>query len=95
MSQQIPGEESDANNQRTLARFGYLYTYEGALIAVPQGWRLPTDEDWKDLELNMGMSEKEINSLEWRGESLGVQIKNPGEFTDINLILGGFDNESG
>ena len=90
VSQEILGEEYDANNQRTLARYGYLYTYQGAIDAVPEGWRLPTDEDWQNLERNLGMKASELNNLEWRGDNLGIQIKKPGEFTDLNLIYGGF-----
>ena len=31
--------------------YGRLYTWESALAACPEGWRLPTDEDWKDLAM--------------------------------------------
>ena len=36
------------------ARFGMLYSYSGALQAVPEGWRLPTDADWTALEQQGG-----------------------------------------
>ena len=36
--------------------YGRLYTYQGAVNACPEGWRLPTDEDWQSLEMAMGMS---------------------------------------
>lgn len=28
--------------------YGNLYTYEEAVANAPAGWRLPTDEDWKN-----------------------------------------------
>ena len=28
-------------------RYGNLYSYEEAKANAPEGWRLPTDEDWK------------------------------------------------
>ena len=31
-----------------------LYTYDGAVQAVPDGWRLPTDADWAALEASHG-----------------------------------------
>jgi FlaG/FlaF family flagellin (archaellin) len=40
------GDYSTAN----AAKYGMLYSYEGALQAIPDGWRLPTDADWKALE---------------------------------------------
>jgi uncharacterized protein (TIGR02145 family) len=38
-----------------LETFGNLYTYEQALALAPEGWRLPTDEDWQKLEQAMGI----------------------------------------
>ena len=35
---------------------GNLYTWEETLAACPEGWRLPTDEDWQNLETTLGMS---------------------------------------
>lgn len=29
--------------------FGLFYSYEDALNACPEGWRLPTDKDWNDM----------------------------------------------
>ena len=48
-------------------KYGRLYTYTGAVEACPEGWRLPTDEDWKNLERQMGMSNADANKWDWRG----------------------------
>lgn len=32
-----------------LALYGYLYNWSAAESACPEGWRLPTNSDWKDL----------------------------------------------
>ncbi len=58
-----PDEVSD----RYLARYGYSYTFTGAQMACPEGWRVPTDEDWQKLEQVYGMSAKEANERGWRG----------------------------
>ena len=56
--------------------YGYLYTYDAAMKAVPEGWRLPTDEDWKKLEAHLGMNQKEIEALDrWRGDGQGDLLK--------------------
>lgn len=34
--------------------FGLLYDHEAAEAAVPEGWRLPTDDDWTALEQTVG-----------------------------------------
>lgn len=58
----------ESKNGRYSTQYGLLYTYESALQAVPEGWRLPTDEDWKKLEETLGMPVSELDLLdEWRG----------------------------
>ena len=39
-------EKAESTNGRYSTQYGFLYTYEGALKAIPEGWRLPTDADW-------------------------------------------------
>ena len=49
---------------------GFLYNYNCLIDdrgIAPEGWRVPTDEDWKDLEKEIGMSSSEINNTSWRG----------------------------
>lgn len=55
--------------------YGNLYTYEEAVANAPEGWRLPTDEDWKKLEQALGMSTSESNTLGWRGSHEGELIQ--------------------
>lgn len=50
--------------------FGKLYN--GAVLLsnkqiAPQGWHIPTDDDWKKLEQFMGMTSGETNQTGWRG----------------------------
>ncbi len=42
--------------------FGLLYNYEAALAAIPDGWRLPTNDDWAHLEsITNGDIQKALN----------------------------------
>ena len=51
-------------------KYGLLYTLDAARKAVPEGWRIPTDEDWKKLELALGLAAGELDRLEtWRGNA--------------------------
>ena len=42
--------------------FGLYYTYEEAKEACPEGWRLPTDDDWTALAESLGAAEGENGS---------------------------------
>jgi uncharacterized protein (TIGR02145 family) len=49
---------------------GFLYNYDAVMDPrgiAPEGWRIPTDEDWKKLEAYIGMSENEVAKTAWRG----------------------------
>ena len=48
--------EANYSSARNLQRYGRLYTLAGAKAACPDGWRLPSDEDWQRLETALGMS---------------------------------------
>lgn len=79
--------------------YGRLYTWDTAQIACPEGWRLPSDDDWKILEIQLGMSEIAANEESWRGTIEGDKMKslsgwnNDGNGTNssgFNGLPGGF-----
>ena len=39
----------ETEKEQNYVTFGYLYTYEAAKEVVPEGWRIPTDNDWQEL----------------------------------------------
>lgn len=81
---------ADLNNGEYDKKYGLLYTFTGAVNAVPEGWRLPTDEDWKELEGSLGMERSEIEKLdEWRGTQEGKLLKGTSEDKSFNATLGG------
>lgn len=86
-TQQIPGDYGMTTDAETLAKYGYLYSYEGAQQAAPEGWRLPTDDDWKNLEEALGMSQSQADGDEWRGNGQALTLLSP---NGMNMLLGGF-----
>jgi uncharacterized protein (TIGR02145 family) len=60
------------------SEFGRLYSYEAALEACPAGWHVPTDDEWKALEIELGMLPISSDSLAWRGSIAGNKMKEPG-----------------
>lgn len=57
--------------------YGRLYTWDAAVIACPGGWHLPTDDEWKILELYLGMSIEEVDRGGglYRGIDEGQRLK--------------------
>jgi uncharacterized protein (TIGR02145 family) len=55
-----------------------LYNYkalEEAANMLPQGWRVASDNDFKNLEVHLGMSSSEVEMNFWRGEGVAVKLK--------------------
>jgi uncharacterized protein (TIGR02145 family) len=59
--------------------YGVMYNWEAALSACPGGWHLPSDEEWIELELYLGMDETEVISTGWRKTGqVGGKLKQKG-----------------
>lgn len=79
------------NNPANGVIYGRLYTWDAALIACPIGTHLPTDEEWKILEMELGMSQSEADLFGWRGSDEGFKLKSQSGW----LNNGNGDNSSG
>ncbi|NQV13808.1 fibrobacter succinogenes major paralogous domain-containing protein [bacterium] len=58
-------------------RYGYLYNWYAVAnnrILAPEGWRVPTDDDWKELEMNLGMSQMDVDDNDFRGTNEGSKL---------------------
>jgi uncharacterized protein (TIGR02145 family) len=74
------------------AEYGNLYTWPAAMNLYsrdniptgkiqgicPDGWHLPDDEEWKQLEMYLGMSREEVDLENWRGTDEGGKMKYEG-----------------
>lgn len=65
---------------------GNLMTYDDAVASAPDGWRLPSDEDWKALERALGMTD--ADNMGWRGEGVASRLMEKGG-AEMALSLGG------
>ncbi|MCA5005876.1 fibrobacter succinogenes major paralogous domain-containing protein [Sphingobacterium bovistauri] len=71
-------------------RYGYMYKHEATTHIAPEGWRLPTDEDWKILESNLGMSATELEELNtWRGDKADRFLINTNQSSGFDAQLAG------
>jgi uncharacterized protein (TIGR02145 family) len=92
------------NNINVYNNFGVLYNQEAAFSACPQDWHLASDLEWRQLEMEIGMTETQANFLDWRGSNEGGKLKHQGlEFWNspnvgatneigFNALPGGFVN---
>jgi len=72
--------------------FGLIYNWyavDDSRNISPIGWHIPTDEEWKELEMYLGMSYTEANSYGYRGTDEGGKIKTTGMNQDSD---GWWDN---
>ena len=61
--------------------YGCLYDWETAMKVCPEGWRLPSDEDWMELELFLGMGFDELDrtgSIRGADANVGGKLKAKG-----------------
>lgn len=83
-------KEAEAENGNYSVNHGFLYTFDAAQKVVPEGWRLPTDEDWKKLEETLGMPLSEIEKLDiWRGTEEGIVLKTGEEGCGFDVLFSG------
>jgi uncharacterized protein (TIGR02145 family) len=57
--------------------YGNLYNWyavDDERGLCPDGWHVPSDEEFMELEMYLGMSEEEANSTEWRGTDEGSKL---------------------
>lgn len=77
--------------------YGGLFTAAELLqkgVMCPMGWTVATEGDWQELEVYLGMTTSEANTMGWRGTNEGGKMKEPG-FINWNIPNTGATNETG
>jgi uncharacterized protein (TIGR02145 family) len=94
------------NNPSHESTYGKLYNGYAVVTGklCPKGWRVPTDNDWKELESVLGISSAELDRTGERG-NIGDKLKStalwiPSEFSNtnssnFNIVPAGNRNENG
>ena len=76
------------NSMSNEESYGALYNFEAAVNGsedtggsealvqgvCPDGWHLPSDSEWKELEVFLGMSQEEANMFGFRGTNEGSKL---------------------
>jgi len=68
--------------------YGRLYTWDAAVNACPTGWHLPTDDEWKNLEMELELTPSEANLTGYRGDYL-KDLLLPKGGSGFNLLWAG------
>lgn len=72
--------------------YGGLYTWTAAVRGsagselmpgiiqgvCPDGWHVPSEREWNQLELHLGMAQEELDQVKWRGVDEGGKLKEAG-----------------
>lgn len=81
------------NDDSNIAIYGLLYNWyavKDTRNIAPEGWHVPTDQELKELEMYLGMSQSEADDKGWRGTDEGSKLKatsgwnNDGNGTNIS-----------
>jgi len=70
------------NDEENVSTYGRLYnwfTVKDSRNIAPDGWHVPSDEEWRQLEIYLGMSPSEAQDMMgWRGTYEGGKMKTAG-----------------
>ncbi len=83
---------AEAKSTANYQTYGVLYNWPAAMNGeatsntipsgvkgiCPEGWHLPSDEEWKQLEMFLGMTRQQANDNSWRGAEEGGKMKHAG-----------------
>ena len=92
--------EFDACTDQSLAliAFGRLYNWHAVSDErqlCPVNWHVPSDEDWKTMEMAIGLTLDQANHTGWRGDDQGLNLKTSSYWADDGEDDGGGDNAFG
>lgn len=86
---------SEARESPEYKKFGGLYSWKAANSLAPEGWHLPSDEEWKVLERYLGIAAAAIEDKTWRGARVEAnRLKKKGD-TGLDVIFGGWMTDYG
>ena len=69
------------NDSLNFSKLGCLYNWDAVndiRKISPKGWRVPTDDDWKELEIQLGMEPDSADIHGFRGTDEGGKLKEVG-----------------
>jgi uncharacterized protein (TIGR02145 family) len=79
------------------------YTVNDFRNIAPEGWHVPSDEEWKQLEMCLGMIQPEADDIGWRGIDEGSKMKSSMSYwasdatnaSGFSALTGGYRHSNG
>lgn len=93
----------EAQNTDNYKKYGVLYNHEAAILSVPDGWHIPSDKEWQELEIYIGVLKEQVNNTNFRGaEDISIKIRsttmwknnNGIDYFGINIYPAGILNDT-
>ncbi len=66
--------DNDPENGAIYGKLYNWYAVNDPRGLAPEGWHVPTDDEWKELEMCLGMSQAEADNQGYRGTDQGSQL---------------------
>lgn len=72
--------DNDAEKGKVYGKLYNWYAVADPRGLAPEGWRIPTEEDWRELEAHLGMKPEDVGEIEFRGneQNVGSKLKETG-----------------
>ncbi len=85
------GAYSFYNNKSSYGdTYGVLYNWfaiHDSRKLAPEGWHVPTDDEWKAVEMTLGMSQSEADGTGYRGTNEGSKLSGIADLWDIGNMV--------
>jgi len=78
------------NASNEVDTYGALYNWYAAVDIkniAPEGWHVPTDAEWKELEMALGMSQSNADDTGYRGTSEGSKLAGRADLWTVDGAL--------
>jgi len=78
--------DNKSSNGDTYGALYNWYAVNDSRNIAPEGWHVPTDAEWKELEMYLGMSQSEADDTGWRGTNEGSKLAGNADLWDSGSL---------
>ena len=78
--------DNKSSNGDTYGALYNWYAVNDSRNIAPEGWHVPTDAEWKELEMYLGMSQSEADDTGYRGTNEGSKLAGNADLWDSGSL---------